>query len=123
MRNLTQEEIDLALDDNGEKDEGCIAIEASIKELASKGTGTSCGLLGNDAFNALGKIFNDTSTCMVRGWYDSNDNTMCGMVHIQCENDDVAEMISTAAYDLGNGGSLRPSGVSLWPGFYEFEVE
>jgi len=127
MRNLTQEEIDVALDDNGEKDEGCVAIEASIEELALKETGTSCGHTGNIAFAALRVLFSvtspDSSTRLVRGWYDPDDNTMCGMIHIQCENETIAERISEVAYESGNGGSLRPSGVSLWRGFYEFENE
>jgi hypothetical protein len=123
MRNLTDEEIDFALDDNGEKDEGCIAIEASIGELALKETGTSCGHVGNTTFIALGVLFPDNATRLVRGWYDPKDNTMCGMIHIQCENNDVADRISEVAYNIGNGGSLRPSGESLWPGFYEFENE
>jgi hypothetical protein len=79
MRTLTQEEIDLAL---GEKEEGCIAIEVSIGELALKNTGTSCGHVGNTAFVALGAMFPDKATRFVRGWYDPKDNTMCGMIHL-----------------------------------------
>jgi hypothetical protein len=123
MRNLTDKEIDFALDDNGEKDEGCVAIEASIGELALKETGTSCGHVGNTAFIALGVLFSDNATRLVRGWYDLKDNTLCGMIHIQCEDDDLAERISETAYEIGKGGSLRPSGKSLWSGFYEFENE
>lgn len=107
MRHLTQEEIDFALDDNGESEEGCIAIEASIIELAQKNIGTSCGHSGNTAFAALGKVIHDDNTIMVRGWFDTRDSTMCGMVHIQCPNDEVAEMMSEAAYELGGGRIIK----------------
>lgn len=121
MRDLTQEEINLALDDNGEQEEGCIAIEATILELAQNNTGTSCGIMGNDAFNAIKDLL--SNPCLVRGWYDPKENTMCGMIHIQCDSMELAERISEVAYELGNGGSLRPSGQSLWKTFFEFENE
>lgn len=123
MRHLTQEEIDFALDDSGESEEGYIAIEASIRELAQKKVGTSCGHSGNTAFAALGEVLRNDDTITVRGWFDTSDNTMCGMIHIQCPNDEIAEMMSEAAYEIGSGGSLRPEGKSLWEGFYEFEIE
>lgn len=123
MRILTQEEIDLALDDNGEFEEGCIAVEATLNELALKNTGTSCGIDGNIAFVALGCLFPDNITRLVRGWYDSRDNTFMGMIHIQCDNENMAEKISEVAHEAGNGGSLRPDGPSLWEGFWEFENE
>jgi len=123
MRNLTPEEIDEALDDNGEADEGCVAVEATIGELALAKTGTSCGHTGNTAFNALSILFPDNATRLVRGWFDSRDNTLCGMIHIQCQDEELAERISNTAYEAGNGGSLRPAGPSLWEGFWEFENE
>jgi hypothetical protein len=123
MRKLTQEEIDLALDDNGETSEGCVAVEATIGELALANIGTSCGHIGNTTFIALGVMFPDNDTRLVRGWLDSRDNTMCGMIHIQCHDEDLAERISNTAYEAGGGGSLRPDGPSLWEGFWEFESE
>jgi hypothetical protein len=123
MRNLTHEEIDQKLDCNGEDGEGYVPIEATISELALNGTSTTCGTKGNTAFVALGVMFPDNATRLVRGWYCAADNTMCGMIHIQCEDEYTAERISEVAYEAGNGGSLRPSGVSLWPSFYEFENE
>jgi hypothetical protein len=121
MRDLTGQEIDLALDDNSEAENGCIAIEATLGELALKGTGTSCGHLGNTAFISVALMFSDNAMRLVRGWYDPKDNTMCGMIHIQCDNEELADCISEAAG--GNGGSLRPDGPSLWEGFWEFENE
>jgi hypothetical protein len=47
---------------------------------------------------------------------------MCGMIHIQCENEEMAEKISEAAHDIGNV-SLRVNDRSRWEGFYEFETE
>lgn len=123
MRTLTQAEIDFALDDNGESEEGFSAIEASIEELSHKGTGTSCGHVGNSAFKSLNILFPDSASRLVRGWYDPSDNTMGGMIHIQCDDKDMAEKISETAYEAGNGGSLRPSGESLWESFFEFENE
>jgi hypothetical protein len=115
MRPLTLEEINQALDDNGEPDEGCIAIEISMEELVEKGTGTTCGHDGNHCFDALPK------GRLVRGWYDARDNTMMGMIHIQCTSADEAEQIEELA---GNAeGSLRSDGPSLWEGFWEFENE
>jgi hypothetical protein len=80
MRNLLQEEVDQALDDNGESENGCVAIEATIGELVSMSVGTSCGHVGNTAFVALGVLFPDNMIRLVRGWFDSKDYTMCGMM-------------------------------------------
>ena len=133
MRKLTQKEIDVALDDNSEADEGCVAVEATIGELALANIGTSCGHTGNTAFSALSVMFPDNATRLVRGWLDASDNTMCGMIHIQCHEpykafdkdyaEELAERISNAVYEAGGGGSLRPDGPSLWEGFWEFENE
>ena len=114
MRDLTQEEIDLALDDNGESEEGCIAIESTTTELAAKKTGTCCGIVGNHCFTALppGRL--------VRGWYDPKDNVFMGMIHIECTEDE-SERIEELAGEAE--GSLRASGSSLWNGFCEFEIE
>jgi hypothetical protein len=123
MRRLTKEEIEFALDDNGESEEGCIAVESSILELSNEKVGTCCGMEGNSAFTALCVIFlKDDLTRLVRGWYDKKDKVMCGMVHIQCENEKMAEKISEAAHDIGDG-SLRVNDRSRWEGFYEFEIE
>ena len=49
MRKLTQEEIDVVLDDNGEVDEGNVAVEATIGELALAGIGVYCGHRQNES--------------------------------------------------------------------------
>jgi len=121
MRNLTQEEIDLALDDNSESENGYIAIESNTVELALKETGTSCGHDGNHCFMAVGLLFPELSGRFVRGWYDPKDNTMGGMIHIQCTDEEEAELIERAAES--SEGNLRVNGPSLWEGFYEFENE
>lgn len=119
MRKLTEKEIDI-LEDNGES-EDCIAVEGSIKELAAAQIGTCCGIKGNTTFAALKDEFGGNSTRLVRGWFDSSDNTMCGMIHIQCEDEDEAERIELTAEE--NRGSLRVNRRSSWNGFYEFENE
>jgi hypothetical protein len=71
MRKLTKEEIDFALDDNGESEGGCIAIESSILELSGKNVGTCCGMKRNSVFAALYVLFLKYAlTRLVRGWYD-----------------------------------------------------
>lgn len=119
MRKLTQEEIDI-LEDNGESKD-CIAVEGSIKELALTHVGTSCGTEGNTTFAALEDEFGGNGSRLVRGWFDPSDNTLCGMIHIQCEDEDEAERIELTAEE--NGGSLRVNRRSPWVGFYEFENE
>jgi|WetSurMetagenome_2_1015567.scaffolds.fasta_scaffold214513_2 hypothetical protein len=127
MRFLTREEIDVALDDNGESGEGCVAVEMTLRELGERGAGTSCGFSGNVAFLALGLFFRgcdeEDKTRRVRGWWYESGNVMCGMIHIECDSDEMAEEIREVAYMAGAGGSLRPDGKSLWGGFYEFESE
>lgn len=115
MRNLTQEEIDLALDDNGESGEGCIAIESTTTELTVRKTGTLCGIDGNKCFSAL------PSGRFVRGWYDSRENVFMGMIHIECTTDEEADRIEELASNAE--GSLRSNGSSAWEGFWEFEIE
>jgi hypothetical protein len=120
MRNLTNEEIEQALDDNGEPDEGCIAIEASVEELSDQGVGTLCGLEGNTAFSDL--VIEGFRDRQCRGWYCYSDRVVMGMFHIQCKDDEEAQRISDVVFQ-GSGGSLRPNGPSGWLGFYEFEIE
>ena len=119
MRDLTQVEIDVALDDNGEADEGCVAIETTVGELAALGAQTVCGESGNCCFAELAKQgFADR---FARGWFYRAENEVWGMFHIECADEAEAEAISEIAYE--GGGSLRPSGKSLWGGFWEFEIE
>ena len=103
------------LDNNGEPDEGCIAIEASVYELANKHTGTLCGTEGNECFIEIAKGHPNR---LVRGWYDKEENVMVGMIHIQCTEEE-AETIEDLAEHAG--GSLRPSGASCWNKFYELK--
>ena len=117
MRNLTEAEVEQALDDNDEAEEGCIAIEATREELAEKQIGTCCGLENNRTFSSLAGRFGER---FARGWYYDADKTVWGMFHIQCtdkEGDEIESMASDA------NGSLRHSGKSLWDGFREFEIE
>lgn len=105
------------LEDNGERDEGCVPIMGFVAELADKQIGTLCGTVDNKCFVEIAKQFPGRP---VHGWYDKEDKVMCGMIHIKCEEEE-AQAISSLA---GNtGGSLRPNGHSQWPGFYEFEIE
>lgn len=148
MRNLTQEEIDFALDDNGEKEEGAVAIEATVQELADLECGTCCGSHGNKTFKALVDKGYGHRKC--RGWYlekppgitDEHWKThvwnvggsepltdelrnpppvVMGMFHIKVQTEKTGEKISRIAGDAH--GSLRYSGESLWEGFKEFEIE
>ena len=119
MRNLTQQEIYEALADNGEEEEGCIAIETTIGELANLGASTLCGITGNNCFQTLADKGYDKRKC--RGWYDLVTKDVCGMFHIKIQTDKTAEKISSMAGEAG--GSLRYSGDSLWNGFKEFEIE
>ena len=119
MRDLTQEEINTALDDNGEKEEGCIAIETTVQELADLGVGTCCGHTGNQVFKVLADKGYKHRKC--RGWYDESGKVVVGMFHIKIQTDNTAEKIENIASKAG--GSLRLNGDSLWEGFKEFEIE
>lgn len=120
MRRLTDEEIEFGLDDNGESEEGAIAIEATIQELADKGASTSCGKPGNKCFNDLVDCGYGHRKC--RGWLVNDDNPeVLGMFHIKIQTDKTAEKISEIAG--GAGGSLRFDGDSAWEGYKEFEIE
>ena len=129
MRNLTQEEIEEALDDNGEAEEGCVAIEATVQELADMAVGTGCGEFGNQVFRELATKGYQHRKC--RGWFEKKKNALSstepyvgvvvGMFHIKIQTDETAEKIERIASDAG--GSLRYSGDSLWDGFKEFEIE
>lgn len=151
MRNLTAEEIDKALDDNGEPEDGFVAIEARVEELAAIGAGTACGKVGNHCFVALAAKGYGKRMC--RGWFcenpmkaaldtlDTTGNTpemaaervasikaswpttpqVTGMFHIRIQTDKTAEKVSRIAGEAE--GSLRFSGDSLWEGYKEFEIE
>ena len=134
MRELTPDEINEALDDNGESEDGCIAIEATVNELADLEVGTVCGSVPNQCFKVLQEKGFGKKLC--RGWYNERtpifnhdtktfDSTfrrsVYGMFHIQITSEKIARRISNLAYE--GGGSLRDSGESLWKGFWEFEIE
>lgn len=128
MRNLTPEEIDKALDDNGEMEEGCVAVEATVAELAKLGVSTVCGSRDNRAFQELSAEGFGKRRC--RGWYlakdpfkttRGSDQTVWGMFHIEVSEEE-AERVERVVSRVG--GSLRASGPSMWEdGFYEFEIE
>ena len=138
MRKLTEEEIKQALEDTGETDEGAVAVETTIQELADLGAGTYCGTIGNTCFKALADKGYGHLKC--RGWYltatwalpqkelpgliqgyrEGNPAVM-GTFHIEAQDalkvEDVENIVSEAQ------GSLRSGGKSKWDGFVEFEVE
>jgi len=125
MRRLEDAEIDAGLDGNGEAEDGWTAMEATIAELAAKEIGTSCGSVGNKCFEPLEKAAYGSR--LTRGWHGTYDRypdmpLVDGMFHIECSSEEEAEKISDIAAEEGNG-SLRPSGRSLWIGFWEFEIE
>lgn len=115
MRNLTPEEEDL-LDDNGEKADGGVAIEATITELADGGYGLACGSpTGANAWEPLAELFGDR---LVRGWcveYEGHKQ-MSGMIQIQVDGAE-ADAIERRNY------ALRPDAPSMFDGFWSFENE
>ena len=137
MRKLTEEEIRQALEDTGETDEGAVAVETTIQELADLGAGTYCGIIGNACFKALADKGYGHLKC--RGWYlaatwilppnepsglihgyRERNSAVTGMFHIEIQDvkaEDVEDIVSEAH------GSLRSGGKSKWDGFAEFEVE
>ena len=122
MRDLTEQEIEMALDDNGESEEGAIAVETTVGELSQVGAGTVCGRVGNKAWEALAERFGNRR---VRGWHYRDDrdiagNNMTGMIHIEAMKKESWSISSLAEEE---DGVLRPNGKSLWPGFFEFENE
>jgi hypothetical protein len=140
MRNLTPEEIDKALDDNGEAEEGCVAIEATVQESADLKTDTCCGRWGNQTFKALADKGYGHRKC--RGWFNKTPKQMsqetwegihgqgpvpvlgplvCGMFLIKIQTEKTGEKVERIAGAAG--GSLRYDGDSLWEGFKEFEIE
>lgn len=119
MRKLTGEEIEEALDDNGEAEEGCVAIEATVRELADLGIGTCCGGQGNKTFQSLADKGYEHRKC--RGWFDEKEKEVVGMFHIKIQTDKTAEKIERIAGEAR--GSLHFSGESRWDGFKEFEIE
>jgi len=119
MRKLTQAEIDIALDDNGEKDDGAVAIEATVGELAALGVGTCCGRVGNKTFQVLADKGYQHRKC--RGWFDEKDKVVVGMFHIKIQTDKTAQKVEESVCSAG--GSLRHNGDSMWGGYKEFEIE
>ena len=65
MRHLLDSEL-YALDDNCDSEDGAIAFEATVKELADLDTGTACGSVGNSCFKALDD--HGYGSIMCRGW-------------------------------------------------------
>lgn len=137
MRNLTPEEIEEALDDNGESEAGYIAVETTVQELADLGVGTACGSVPNQTFKALADKGYGHRKC--RGWFNRAPTPLppgesetfpkgitfgpevSGMFHIKIQTDKTAEKIERIASDAE--GSLRFEGPSNWDGFMEFEIE
>ena len=113
------------LDDNGESEDGCLAIEAAVEELAQIEVGTCCGHQGNKCFVHLKATGYADRLC--RGWYDGKTNEVVGMFHIECKSIEDAKTLSDRASEVG--GSLRFSGSSLFAPqnveykFFEFEIE
>lgn len=116
---LSEQEIDTFLDDNGEAEDGCVAIEATIGELAKCDVGTLCGTIGNKAF-ANSELVARFGKRVVKGWFLKEENSLMGMIHIEC-NGNEARRIETLISQ--SNGSLRPNGKSLLDGYYEFENE
>ena len=119
MRTLMKEEVEVALDDNGEADEGCEPVEARVQELADMEVGTCCGAKGNRCFQVLAKEGYGHRLC--RGWFDRVAKEVVGMFHIKIQTDKTAENVERIA--VAAGGSLRFNGDSQWEGFKEFEIE
>ncbi len=118
MRNLTESEVG-PLDCNDEKDEGCVAVETTVEELAALGVGTFCGSPNNQCFAALAAKGYGKRKC--RGWYQASSKTVWGMFHIRIQTDKTAEKMSDVVSE--SHGSLRFNGDSLWDGYKEFEIE
>jgi len=129
MRFLTADEIE-AMDGDPQDalENGEVAIEATIQELADLGVGTACGHVGNKAFKALADKGYGKRKC--RGWFCKNpipingqteDPYVNGMFHIKIQTDKTAEKIERISGEAG--GSLRYEGDSSWEGFKEFEIE
>jgi len=120
MRELFEEERwMLEGEGDGEGDYGCIAVESSVGELGGVGAGTICGDVGNSCFKALADA--GYAGRSVRGWYNAKENSVYGMFHIQCYDEQDAEKISEITESAG--GSLRPEESSIFLGFWEFEIE
>jgi hypothetical protein len=126
MRNLTPKEIDAGLDNNGEPEDGFVAIEATVNELSALDVRTLYGDEENHVFQELAEHGFGSRRC--RGWYlakDTTDSGLCdqtvaGMFHIVVA-DEEAEKVARIAKRAG--GMLRPVGASMWDKFYEFEIE
>ncbi len=109
MKELTQDEINKFLDDNGESDEGAVAVQTTIKELIMLNAGTTCCGIG-----CFGKAikFHDRE---VKGWCIQENMEMMGMIHIEC-NEKEAGLLEMVI-------GIRSNGESLLNGFWEFEDE
>jgi hypothetical protein len=130
MRFLTADEIEEAMDEDPQEalEEGEVAIEATIQELADLGVETFCGSHGNKAFKALADKGYGKRKCI--GWFFENPRPIdgevrapyiFGMFHIKIQTDETAEKIQKIAGEAE--GSLRYNGDSMWEGFKEFEIE
>ncbi len=119
MRKLENHEIEQALDDNGETDIGCEAIEATVKELSDLGVSTACGWPENRCFSALES--RGYGHLMCRGWYLAKDKLFYGMFHIECWRQDDADTIEQIVVEAH--GCIRSNAESGWQGFWEFEIE
>ena len=147
MRDLTDAEIEEALSDNGEAEEGGKAVETTIKELADMKIGTCCGVVGNQCFVAVAAFGNGLfADNKVRGWLLPDDpdgeedfesafhgtqpeDTPCmmGMMHIEGTQEEAYVLEALISVHEGSArledswGDGRPS--SVWKGFWEYEIE
>jgi len=122
MRKLTPIETEELEDCSSVKllieEEGCVAVEATIRELSDLRCGTCCGRSGNTCFVALAEKFGRRR---IRGLYDESRKKIWGMPLIKC-GERAAKEISEMAGKAD--GSLRAEGKSSRVnGFYVFEIE
>lgn len=117
MRDLLDEEVVKALDDNGEADDGFIAVESDFEELDKYGASIVCGVSGNQPFAGLQRHFGNRK---VRCWYNSDTKEIMGMVHIEGREEEGEDIEDIAGKE---GVTLRYDRESAWDGFLEFENE
>jgi hypothetical protein len=114
MRNLSREEAEFI--DNLAED-GFVPIEATMEELAEKGTELAQGELGNQPFALLVEKFPGRKVC---GYYNWFDNSLMGIIHIECSEKEVSKIERIAE---NANTTLRENGPSLKDNFWEFENE
>jgi hypothetical protein len=113
---LNENEVSL-LEDNGESEDGFLAVKTDFETLNQLGVSTTCGRTGNLAF---GNLLESIGNRKVIGWFNPDDKEICGMIQIEGKEDE-GEKIEDEAWK--KGAILRFSGLSQFPGFLEFENE